>query len=64
MDIVIIAWRIPQLTAQMNAATLAAMDEAKAGAPSAGSGDAAIEYDLVERLERLGYRVTLEPLAA
>jgi hypothetical protein len=61
---VIIAWRIPQITAQMKAATLAARDEAKADAPSAGSGDAVVEHDLVGRLERLGYRVTLEPLAA
>ena len=61
------AWRIPVLTERMLAATLAAQEhqaqdtaEFAGVAPDSGS----IELLLVERLERLGYRVKLERAVA
>lgn len=54
----IIATRIPSLTKQMYAATLAAQARRDAGLPDAPA------LRLVRRLERLGYAVRIERMAA
>ena len=61
----IMAWRIPMLTAQMLEATLEAAERQRKAAP-AGVAEHRdmLERRLVRSLERLGYRVILERTAA
>ena len=61
----IIATRIPQLAAQLRAATIRAAAQQRTALPAAPVADRELAVrDAVHRLERLGFRVTLERAAA
>jgi hypothetical protein len=61
----IMAWRIPMLTAQMLEATLEAAErQRQTTAGGAPEHNDVLERYLVRSLERLGYRVILERTAA
>lgn len=63
----IIAWRVPLYTEQVRAATIRAAEpygHRAAGSPRVTEAGPPPERRLVEQLEQLGYRVTLERIAA